>query len=181
MLERRKETALLMRLFVDAIAPGMDLFDFDAYFSRIIPLKATNSILLQSALAAVAAKFVAQTLLITPDIADFNILATITKTVGCASLQEWFYKAASYYDKGISSLRIYLHRWTHKLPQAPLGEAGFQSSPQLQDAVLHSSVHKKRRLNTITSATNDVEDLLSAISVLSLYETLDNPETGYLQ
>jgi hypothetical protein len=179
--ERKDEMAILIRLFVDVMAPWMDLFDFDAYFTRIIPLKASNNAMLQAALAAVASK----------QLARYGMSSSIDKSRYAMVLSskyrditpnEWFYKAASYYDRGISCLRGFLRRYSvHDDPTALLSPPAstLSDSPGFPPRPI-------RRLSSRSSiggvsADSDLQDLLSAISVFSLYESFDNSTVGASQ
>lgn len=179
--ERKQEMAILIRLFVDVMAPWMDLFDFDAYFTRIIPLKASNNAMLQAALAAVASKQLARYGMSSP--IDKSRYATVLSSkYRDISPNEWFYKAASYYDRGISCLRGFLRRYSlHDDPTALL------SPPASTLADSPGAPHRPlRRLSSRSSiggisADSDLQDLLSAISVFSLYESFDNSTIGASQ
>lgn len=70
---------------------------------------------------------------------------------------DWFYKAANYYDKAIACSRLYLQALSGTLSQA--------STPGTQ----------------MTLSTANSDDLLVAVSIFSLYESLDNLEHGWLQ
>ena len=179
--ERKQEMALLIRLFVDFMAPWMDLFDFDAYFTRILPLKASNNAMLQAALAAVASK----------QLARYGMSASIDKSRYAMVLsskyrdtspQEWFYKAASYYDRGISCLRGFLRRYSlHDDPTAllsPSASSLADSPPGMPRPIRRLS---SRSSISGMSADSDLQDLLSAISVFSLYESFDNSVAGASQ
>lgn len=179
--ERKQEMALLIRLFVDFMAPWMDLFDFDAYFTRIIPLKASNNAMLQAALAAVASKQLARYGM-SSSIDNSRYAAILTSKYRGIGPHEWFYKAASYYDRGISCLRGFLRRYSHGGDPSSLlspPESTLAGSPGLPQAPM-------RRLSSRSniggvSADNDLQDLLSAISVFSLYESFDNSSMGVSQ
>jgi hypothetical protein len=69
---------------------------------------------------------------------------------------DWFYKAANYYDKAIAFSRVYLQAISGTLSNPP--------SPDMQ--------------LTVPLANSD--DLLVAVSIFSLYESLDNIEIGWL-
>lgn len=51
----------------------MDLFDLDTYFSRIVPVKAVQNVMLRSAMAAVAANQIGQLWPIKPLVMDWPI------------------------------------------------------------------------------------------------------------
>lgn len=179
--ERKQEMALLIRLFVDFMAPWMDLFDFDAYFTRIIPLKAARNAMLQAALAAVASKQLARYGM-NSSIDHSRYAAILTSKYRDVSPHEWFYKAASYYDRGISCLRGILRRYAHggdaSLILSPPASTG-ATSPDPPSTVM-------RRMSSRSSVgggstDNDLQDLLSAISVFSLYESFDDSMLGVSQ
>lgn len=179
--ERKQEMALLIRLFVDFMAPWMDLFDFDAYFTRIIPLKAATNAMLQAALAAVASKQLARAGM-NASVDHSRYAAILTSKYRDVSAHEWFYKAASYYDRGISCLRGFLQRYSHggdaSLILSPPPSTG-ANSPDPAPTFM-------RRLSNRSSVgggstDNDLQDLLSAISVFSLYESFDDSVLGVSQ
>jgi hypothetical protein len=178
--ERKQEMALLIRLFVDFMAPWMDLFDFDAYFTRIIPLKAARNAMLQAALAAVASKQLARYGM-NGSIDHSRYAAILTSKYRDVSPHEWFYKAASYYDRGISCLRGFLRRY------ALGGDASLILSPPASTGATSPDppASMMRRLSNRSmsggTADSDLQDLLSAISVFSLYESFDDSILGVSQ
>ncbi|ETN44285.1 uncharacterized protein HMPREF1541_10465 [Cyphellophora europaea CBS 101466] len=179
--ERKQEMALLIRLFVDFMAPWMDLFDFDAYFTRIIPLKAATNAMLQSALAAVASKQLARYGM-NSHIDHSRYAAILTSKYRGVSAHEWFYKAASYYDRGISCLRTFLRRYSHGgdpsfLLSPPSSTTG--GSPEGPQAMMRQ-LSRRSSIGGV-SADSDLQDLLSAISVFSLYESFDDSTLGVSQ
>ena len=89
----------------------MDLFDLDTYFSRIVPLKAVQNVMLRSAMAAVAANQIGQMMANHSPLEDLQHLLPFVGEDGILQHTDWFYKAANYYDRGISYLRIFLQRW----------------------------------------------------------------------
>ena len=76
------------------------------------------------------------------------------EVIECASEVNWFYKAANYYDKAIACSRPYL--------AALSGDTTKPSSPYAPPSPL----------------TGNSDDLLAAVSIFSLYESLDNMELG---
>lgn len=168
----RKEVALLVQLFVNFLAPWMDLFDINAYFTRILPQYATLNILLQSALAAVAAKQTARHVMNGCATTSGRYYAYIMANYQNVSSNEWFYKAACYYDRGISHLRTCLQHSSNFVSPA----MGFQTStptrlsPRDNLSGTPGSATSARSANTYVEA----QHLFSAISVLSLYESLDD-------
>ncbi|RMZ85453.1 hypothetical protein DV737_g831, partial [Chaetothyriales sp. CBS 132003] len=181
--DRGQETAMLLRHFVETMAPWMDILDIDGYFSRIMPLKATDNVMLRSALAAVAAKRIAS-------VGGASEKDLLGRSIADQSPSNWFYKAASYYDKAISHLRLHLHR----LAQTPAQDASLARPEENKEtdapfrrrtssASDGESGKMVKRRRTPSSHTWDAEldDLLSAISVFSLYESLDSSGVGFSQ
>jgi hypothetical protein len=179
--ERKQEMALLIRLFVDFMAPWMDLFDFDAYFTRIIPLKASNNAMLQAALAAVASKQLARYGQQGTSIDRTRYAAILSTKYRDVTSNEWFYKAASYYDRGISCLRSFLRRYSlggqASALLTPPASTSAGSPESMPAAVRRGSSRSIGR----DSADDALQDLLSAISVFSLYESFDDSTMGVSQ
>ena len=168
---RRFETALLLRHFVDVMAPWMDVFDLDAYFTRIIPLKASGNAMLRSAIAAVAAKRIAQT---PKDLSGqdgvVSLMAALSYDVASGHKSiDWFYQAASHYDRGLTHLRCSLQRWANRMQDTSTSPAA-GDDVHLRD---RAGASKRRRLAPKRTEDTDLEDLLAAVSVLNLYESLD--------
>ncbi|RMZ91368.1 hypothetical protein DV736_g1405, partial [Chaetothyriales sp. CBS 134916] len=181
--DRGQETAMLLRHFVEIMAPWMDILDIDGYFSRIMPLKATDNVMLRSALAAVAAKRIAS-------VGGTSEKDLLSRSIADQSPSNWFYKAASYYDKAISHLRLHLHR----LAQTPAQDASLprpEESKETDESVRCRTssasdgegvkVVKRRRTPSSNTWDAEFDDLLSTISVFSLYESLDSSGVGLSQ
>lgn len=131
----------------------MDLFDKDNHFTHLVPIKALRDALLRNAIAAVAAKQLGRVKGGKPFVG-----LQAQKPSGMEVLDDnievdWFYKAANYYDKAIAFSRQYLEAVT-----------GGLSDPNTPNAQVANS-----------------DDLLVAISLFSLYESLDNLDSGWLQ
>ncbi|KAH8807588.1 hypothetical protein F5884DRAFT_343783 [Xylogone sp. PMI_703] len=156
--DRSKETALLVRHFATEISPWMDLFDLDMYFSRFVPQQTARSLMLRSAVAAVSAKQIGCEL----QKPHASKVHHVFRNNYDATDASWFYKAASYYDKGISALRNYLHRSPHVLARM----SGFHSS--IGTNVLKGKTHTQVK----AISEMEIEELMTAISVFSLYESL---------
>ena len=133
----------------------MDLFDKDKHFAHLVPLRALRDALLRNAIAAVAAKQLGR-------VKGHKLFfganqcqkPAMMEVIDDASEVNWFYKAANYYDKAIACSRTYL--------AALSGDITRQSS-------LHVPA---------PSSTGSSDDLLAAVSIFSLYESLDNMELG---
>lgn len=191
--ERATELTCLTRHFVQAISPWMDLFDLDTYFSRVVPVKAVQNVMLRSAMAAVAANQIGQLMANkTPRDGLAHLIPIIGTEDGVTKPKDWFYKAANYYDRGISYLRIFLQRWLNNPRNDLTGLTGHASRYNTIKALSDSSAtgadnrkvstsNKRRRLLQERSSGGDMEALLAAISVLSLYETLDSSTDDWSQ
>ena len=155
--EREHEMAYLIRHFTENLGPWMDLFDADKHFGHLVPLKALRDALLRNAIAAVAAKQLGLMKGEKPFTAMQCQRPASMEIMRDVCQVDWFYKAANYYDKAIAFSRIYLQLLSGNLSNAP--------SP-----------------NTALSVpTANSDDLLVAVSIFSLYESLDNVEAGWLQ
>ena len=159
----------------------MDLFDLDTYFSRIVPLKAVQNVMLRSAMAAVAANQIGQLLASKSPREGLQHLLPILGEDGDMQHRDWFYKAANYYDRGISYLRIFLQRWLSDSNGDFTGHASrYHSTRTLSNSGSTNCAsldlpNKRRRLVRGQSSDGaDIEALVAAISVFSLYESLDN-------
>lgn len=135
----------------------MDLFDKDKHFGHLVPLKALRDALLRNAVAAVAAKQLGRVNGNKPFVGKQCQRPATMEVIDDVPEIDWFYKAANYYDKAIASSRVYL--------QALSGCLSRPSSPATQ--------------SSISMATSD--DLLVAVSIFSVYESMDNREMGWLQ
>ena len=134
----------------------MDLFDEDKHFGHLVPLKALRDALLRNAIAAVAAKQLGRVKGQKPYMGRQSQKPATMEVLEDVPATDWFYKAANYYDKAIAFSRLYLQAISGTLSNPP--------SPNLQ--------------STVSLANSD--DLLVAVSIFSLYESLDNSEIGWL-
>lgn len=135
----------------------MDLFDKDKHFTHLVPIKALRDALLRNAIAAVAAKQLGRVKGWKPFVGLQAQKPSAMEVLDEAVEVDWFYKAANYYDKAIAFSRQYL--------QAVSGSLGNTSTPNAHLA--------------LSMANSD--DLLVAISLFSMYESLDNLDSGWLQ
>lgn len=135
----------------------MDLFDRDKHFGNLVPLKALRDALLRNAIAAVAAKQLARVKGTKPFMGNQFQKPAAMEVFEDNVDADWFYKAANYYDKAIAFSRVYL--------QALSGIAGTPGTPGTP---------------AVAKMANS-DDLLVAVSIFSLYESLDNLEIGWLQ
>ena len=170
----------------------MDLFDMKMYFSRVVPLRAVKNALLRSCIVAIASKQLGR---ITANKGNWSLLdqqsprPTILRLYPDVTHNEWFFKAASYYDKAISYLRIHLQQ-TDILGKRPLRDepvsAGCEVAEQIpipgfDDNEMASVPENRRQLFKNNSSRLNSDDLLVAVSILSEYEFLDHYERALLQ
>lgn len=153
--EREHEMAYLIRHFTEAIGPWMDLFDQEKHFSNLVPLKALRDSLLRNAIAAVAAKQLGRVKGIKCHIGIQSQRPATMEVINDVPVTDWFYKAANYYDKAIAFSRMYLQAISGSNPSTPNAQ--------------------------ITTAAANSDDLLVAVSIFSLYESLDNLDVSWLQ
>lgn len=135
----------------------MDLFDQEKHFGNLVPLKALRDALLRNAIAAVAAKQLGRVKGNKPYVGIQCQKPATMEVIDDVPEIDWFYKAANYYDKAIAFSRLYLQAISGSFSNAP--------SP---------NTHA-----TLSRANSD--DLLVAVSLFSLYESLDNLDLGWLQ
>ncbi|KAM0719199.1 hypothetical protein Q7P37_005104 [Cladosporium fusiforme] len=155
--EREHEMAFLIRHFSESLGPWMDLFDCEKHFAQLVPLKALRDALLKNSIAAVAAKQLGRVRGNKPFLGRQNQKPATMEVIQDGMGVDWFYKAANYYDKAIMYSRLYLQALSGSLSNPP--------SPATSA--------------TLTTANSD--DLLLAVSIFSLYESLDNAEAGWTQ
>lgn len=132
----------------------MDLFDKDKHFAHLVPLKALRDALLRNAIAAVAAKQLGRVKGQKPFVGNQSQRPAHMEVLEDEPDVNWYYKAANYYDKAIASSRTYLAALSGSLTRPP--------SPNEPG----------------TASLGNSDDLLVAVSIFSLYESLDNLEIG---
>ena len=155
--EREHEMAFLIRHFSESLGPWMDLFDCEKHFGQLVPLKALRDALLKNSIAAVAAKQLGRVRGNRPFLGRQHQRPATMEIIDDSAGVDWYYKAANYYDKAIMYSRLYLQALSGSLSNPP--------SPATNV--------------TLTGANSD--DLLLAVSIFSLYESLDNAEAGWTQ
>lgn len=136
----------------------MDLFDRDKHFTQSVPLKALRDALLRNAIAAVAAKQLGRLKGRKPFIGHQCQRPSAMEVLDDPADIDWYYKAANYYDKAIAFSRQYLQAVSGALGSNP-------PSPNMQSEL----------------STANSDDLLVAVSIFSLYESLDNLDAGWMQ
>ncbi|PON28043.1 hypothetical protein TGAM01_v203180 [Trichoderma gamsii] len=171
--EADQETAYLIRYFAERISPCLDVFDIERFFGHIVPIKAIRSPLLQNALAAIAAKQFGKTKRETYMASHQTPGRSMLELYSNAAHVDWFYKAASFYDKAIGHMMRLLQTLRDGSPaSSPGSTSSIDAGLGLHSAV--SPSFKRRRVEGSQGSHTIVDDLLSAISVFLLYESLDN-------
>ncbi|KAL6910649.1 hypothetical protein GGI43DRAFT_390713 [Trichoderma evansii] len=171
--EADHETAYLIRYFAERISPCLDVFDIERFFGHIVPIKAIRSPLLQNALAAIAAKQFGKTKRETYMASHQTPGRSMLEMYSNEAHIDWFYKAASFYDKAIGHMMRLLQTLRDGSPaSSPGSTSSVDAGLGLHSAV--SPSFKRRRVESSQGSHTIVDDLLSAISVFLLYESLDN-------
>jgi hypothetical protein len=179
--DSERETAYLVRYFVERISPCLDVFDVERYFGHVVPTKTVRSALLRNSLAAVAAKQFGKT--------KREGLSEIGQPPSVAMLRRhfdssdinWFYKAASFYDKAIGYVMERLHSLQHAESVSTVNDSPTSQDASPASAAKSSFPFKRRRVERSRQQSNTADDLLAAISVFLLYELLDNRQTEMFQ
>lgn len=130
----------------------MDLFDKDEHFAHLVPLKALRDALLRNAIAAVAAKQLGRVKGHKPFVGRQCQRPAYMEVIEDGTDINWYYKAANYYDKAIASSRTYLAALSGSFSRPPS-----PNEPEM-------------------ASLGNSDDLLIAVSIFSLYESLDNME-----
>ena len=163
------EASYLVRHFAEVTSQWLDIFDVEKFFGSTVPVKARRSPLLRNSLAAVAAKHFGS---LKKCSAQGSPSMSMIGQWGSRSFSrspldvhfdksgsEWFYKAASFYDKAIGQMMAALQTLHFCLPSKRDSPASAAQAPQ----------------------EGVTDDLLVAISVFLLYEFLDNRQTELVQ
>lgn len=177
------ETAHLIQHFSEHISPYLDVFDIEKYFGHVVPVRARRSNLLSSSLAAIAAKQFAKT---KKELHPGHSAATTPSTSFLDQYYtdpnvDWFYKAASFYDKAICQMMSSLQSLRDgSVDSGPDHDSGLDtSSPPFSDDMTGldgngASNPKRQRIDRARTPANILDDLLAAVSIFLLYESLDN-------
>lgn len=168
----------LIRHYCDTISPWLDVFDNERYFGGVVPVKAIHSILLKDALAAVAAKQFGHTQ------REVDQSVTSTRNRSILDLRydgvqiDWLYEAAGYYDKAIRRMITSLEAFHEERSTKTGTSTPLAVTPHPHLALANSP---NSRQAPSQAAVETVDDLLAAVSVFLLYESLDNSQLGMLQ
>ncbi|KAK5994743.1 Transcription activator AMTR1-like protein [Cladobotryum mycophilum] len=172
--ETDRETAYLVRYFAERISPCLDVFDVERYFGHVVPTRAIRSALLKNSLAAIAAKSFGKTKRESPAgfLAQTASWSMLEQHCGEARI-DWFYKAASFYSKAIGQMMNAL-----QILQGKSTPSSVSNSPAATHLNLHLTTSpsslRQSHLESRGSEGWAVDDVLAAISVFLLYESLDN-------
>lgn len=159
----------------------MDLFDRERYFSSCVPVKALDSPLLRFSVIAIAAKQLGRVSGGNSKSNEKYPTPSIMQTFRNVSQTDWLYKAASYYDRAISYLQLYLrqalprHETNSTNDISPTNLPGPDSATASVRGSFHISIaHETRDIATRPFSQPMLDDLLAATSILSIYELLDH-------
>lgn len=170
------ETAHLVQHFSENIGPYLDVFDIEKYFGHVVPVRARRSNLLTNSLAAIAAKQFAKTRRDHPNFVPPGSGAFLEQYYGDSSV-DWFYKAASFYDKAICQMMGSLQSLrdgTLDTPAQPTPPAPGSEDGENLAAGNPAARKKRQRTDRPKTPASVLDDLLAAVSIFLLYESLDN-------
>ncbi|EXM34341.1 hypothetical protein V3481_010981 [Fusarium oxysporum f. sp. vasinfectum] len=149
--------ALLVRRFVEVISPWLDVFDPDRYFGYVVPIRASRSSLLRDSLAAVAAKQLGNLGCHTETQCNTDSSTAPEPLDPTVALSvDWSFEAASFYDRAIRSMINALQS-------------------------IASPIHIETRLGSPPDRREAIDDLLSAMPILLVYELMDNRHLSMVQ
>ena len=164
----------------------MDLFDRERYFTSCVPIKALDSPLLRYSAIAIAAKQLGRINGDERSSDEKYSTPAFMQLYGKSTQVNWLYKAASYYDRAISYLQLYLRQ---ALPGHEILSSEGSSHTNFAVPESLSTNGRESRLISIAQQTRDVsrkpfsqsmlDDLLAATSILSVYEFLDHSGTEW--
>lgn len=173
--ERELHTADLIRHYVDVISPWLDVFDSGKYFGHVVPNRIGRSPLVKDSLAAVAAKQFGNMRREQNNSGRYSSSRFSLDLHYQDSNVDWLYEAAGFYDKAIrrmiASLQVLRDRgptMSDELANPPLAS----SHPSSSYTTPSTPGRYQQRMNTLTVET--VDDLLIAVSIFLLYESLDD-------
>jgi hypothetical protein len=140
----------------------MDLYDFGNYFSSYIVVKAMRSPLQRYAAAAIAAKQLGRVGGKKAVVGGVYSRQAAMEVYPNADKVNWLYSAAKHYDKAIACLRVELLRGDTE------DALDSYTTDQIDGSQKHGRLAKERGQSVQT------DELLAAISVLSVYEFMDD-------
>jgi hypothetical protein len=190
------ETAHLIQHFSQHISPCLDVFDIQRYFGHSVPVRALESTLLRNLLAALSAKQFAKTRR-EGAVAVTSLIPTSKWTPAPSCLDqfyahipnsEWYYRAASFYDKAITQMMGLLQSLRSGTltsePTSTRGTPTSSGSPRDMGRLLSAAPSPNKRRRTDQRELQHkraLDDLLAAVSIFLLYESLDNHQIEILR
>jgi hypothetical protein len=164
----------------------MDLLDREAYFSSCVPAKALNSPLLQCSAVAIAAKQLGRIKAEERTSPEEFLTPAIMQIYGHSNHIDWSYKAATYYDRAISYLQLYLCQALPRYEITSL-DGNHPANHTVSDSESTSTrgtrqisiAHEIRDVSRRPFSQSMLDDLLAATSILSVYEFLDHSGTEW--
>ena len=167
--ERDREVARLIRYFATHLSPWLDNLDVDKYFAHVVTLRASESSLLTNALAALAAKHFSRTKWLPESPVRRSGAESSLLVHSGASRDDWVYKSAGFYDSAISEMIGSIASFGTDLA------LGITQSP----AATPTTDPQSSSDASVSKGTTD--DLLSAVCVFLVYESLDSRRVELLQ
>ncbi|KAH6983967.1 hypothetical protein EDB80DRAFT_591633 [Ilyonectria destructans] len=177
--ERELHTADLIKHYVDVISPWLDVFDSDRYFGHVVPNKIGRSLLVKDSLAAVAAKQFGNMRREQNKSGRYDSNRSSLDLHYRDSNIDWLYEAAGFYDKAIRRMIASLQVLRNQGPIMSNGSpttllASSQPSPLYTTPSTPGRHQQRTELETI-------DDLLAAVSIFLLYESLDDRRPSMMQ
>lgn len=188
------EIAHLIQHFSQHISPCLDIFDMQKYFGHAVPVRALDSTLLRNLLAALSAKQFANTRRESPDGGNAVIggrswppaPSCLDQHYSHIPNSEWYYRAASFYDMAITQMMSLLQSLRNGTLMSEPMSARLPSSKgshrESLSSIVSASPNKRRRTDAReTQYRNSLDDLLAAVTIFLLYESLDNRKVEILR
>ncbi|OAQ84769.1 alpha beta hydrolase fold family [Purpureocillium lilacinum] len=190
--DEEHEASHLIRYFADFTSQWLDIFDMEKFFGTVVPVRAVHSALLKNSLAAVAAKQFgslrkASGARSSPEHGSYppHEQSHWRSTLDIhfdKSGPEWFYKAASFYDKAIGQMMASLQ--TLRVccsPGQPFPNYAADAQNLAKSRSQYPGASPLESPHRPSNCEDVADDLLAAISVFLLYEALDNRQAEMMQ
>ncbi|KAJ5884697.1 hypothetical protein N7495_009207 [Penicillium taxi] len=164
------EYAFLGRHYTEIVGPWLDLSDSGKYFSVHVPIRAINCNSLKYAIASIAAKQLGRVKGAKSHASGgmFTSPAT-TEIYPGADQVDWFLKAANYYYMAVSDLNSSMSGGYNNVSTSTV----LDSSIEVVNRWLRA--HSTQGLGSNdNSFLREIEDMLSTVTILSLYRLLDS-------
>ncbi|KAJ6016163.1 transcriptional regulator family: Fungal Specific TF [Penicillium herquei] len=165
------EIAFLTRHYAENIAPWLDLSDSGKFFTVYVPIRALNCLSLKYAITSLAAKQLGRVKGAKPMVrGGIPASPAITEAYPNAGNADWFLKAANYYYMSASDL----NNNTSGGYTAVSSSAALESPIEIVSRWLGSrSTQEIARDSHDGTFVRKSEDILSTVTLLTLYRLLD--------